>query len=70
VDELTTSGSVPALNLDLHVYSTTPAERLVFINSHKYREGDTLPEGPRVRQITTNGVILTYNGRDYLLTSN
>lgn len=69
-DELTASGSVPALNLDLHVYSTTPTERLVFINSHKYREGDTLPEGPQVRQITTNGVILTYDGRDYLLTSN
>jgi general secretion pathway protein B len=66
-DELAGSG-VPALNLDLHVFSTKPAERLVFINSHKYREGDTLQEGPTVSQITPAGAVLVYNGRSYLLT--
>lgn len=69
-DELTASGTVPGLNLDLHVYATVPAERLVFINSHKYREGDTLQEGPVVSQITPAGVVLVYNGRSYLLTHN
>ncbi|MFO1407568.1 MAG: general secretion pathway protein GspB [Steroidobacteraceae bacterium] len=58
---------VPPLNLDLHVYSNQPAERLVFINSHKYREGDTLQEGPVIRQITPRGVLLEYSGRTYLL---
>lgn len=67
-DQLSGSGAVPALNLELHVYSTTPAERLVFINSHKYREGDTMQEGPVVRQITPAGAVLEYNGRSYLLT--
>jgi general secretion pathway protein B len=66
-DELAASG-VPGLNLDLHVYATRPEERLVFINSHKYREGDAMQEGPTVRQITPTGVILDYNGRSYLLT--
>jgi general secretion pathway protein B len=66
-DELAGAG-VAALNLDLHVYSTKPEERLVFINSHKYREGDTTQEGPAVRQITPGGVVLEYNGRSYLLT--
>jgi general secretion pathway protein B len=69
-DELSGSGAVPALNLDLHVYSTTPSERLVFINSRKYREGDTMQEGPVVRQITPAGAVLEYNGRSYLLTHN
>lgn len=66
-DELAGAG-VPALNLDLHVFSTKPAERLVFINTHKYREGDTLQEGPTVSQITPAGAVLVYNGRSYLLT--
>ena len=65
-DELAGAG-VPALNLDLHVYTANPAERLVFINSHKYREGDTLAEGPVVQQITPRGVVLEYGGRSYLL---
>jgi general secretion pathway protein B len=69
-DELSGSGAVPALNLDLHVYSTTPSERMVFINSRKYREGDTMQEGPVVRQITPAGAVLEYNGRSYLLTHN
>lgn len=65
-DELAGAG-VPALNLDLHVYTARPAERLVFINSHKYREGDALAEGPIVQQITPRGVVLEYGGRTYLL---
>jgi general secretion pathway protein B len=66
-DELAGSG-IPHLHLDLHVYATVPAQRLVFINSHRYREGDTLQEGPEVRQITPGGVVLEYHGRSYLLT--
>ena len=66
-DEVTAAGGVPALNLDLHVYSTKPAERMVFVNSHKYREGDTLQEGPVVQQITPDGAILEFRGRKFLL---
>ncbi len=67
-DELTAAGGVPALKLELHVYSTKPAERLVFVNSHKYREGDTMAEGPVVRQITPDGAVLEYQGRQFILT--
>ena len=66
-DQLAAAG-IPALNLDLHVYATVPAQRLVFINSRKYREGDTLQEGPVIGQITPTGVVLEYQGRSYLLT--
>ena len=68
-DQLSATG-MPALNLDLHVYATVPTERLVFINSRKYREGETLQEGPVVSQITPSGVVLQYQGRSYLLTHN
>lgn len=66
-DELAAAGGAPALNLDLHVYSTNPAERMAFINGRKYREGDTLQEGAALRQITKDGVILEMNGRKFLL---
>ncbi len=66
-DEVSAAGGVPALNLDLHVYSTTPAQRMVFVNGRKYHEGDTLQEGPVVRQITSDGVVLEYRGSRFLL---
>jgi general secretion pathway protein B len=61
------SGTVPELRLDLHVYSANPAERYAFINMHKVHEGDTTPEGARVQQITRDGVVLDYNGSEFLL---
>jgi general secretion pathway protein B len=66
-DEVTAAGGVPALNLDLHVYSTKPTERMVFVNSHKYREGDALQEGPVVREITPEGAVLEFRGSRFLL---
>ncbi len=61
------SDHVPALRLDLHVYSADRANRYALINMHKVHEGDTLPEGPRVQQITRDAVILNYQGEDFLL---
>lgn len=58
---------IPMLNLDLHVYSNTPANRFVVINSHRYREGDRLAEGPLLESITADGVILDSNGLRFTL---
>jgi len=60
--------NVKPLHLDIHVYSEKPAERFVFINMHKYREGDTLEEGPSVREINGEGVVLTHQGSDFMVT--
>ena len=60
-------GSLPELNLELHVYSPTAAERFVFINSSKYEEGQTLAEGPRLGAITEDGAVLIHEGRSLLL---
>ncbi len=55
------------LHLDIHVYSDAPADRFVFINMAKHRENSRLVEGPLVKEITHEGVILSYQGTDFLL---
>ena len=68
--ELVATGvSIPELALELHVYSTVPAQRLVRINGASYREGDSLNDGPGVVSITPEGVVLDQRGRYFLLTA-
>jgi general secretion pathway protein B len=55
------------LHLDIHVYSSEPADRFVFVNMTKYKERATLDEGPEVIEITPDGVILEYRGTGFLL---
>jgi general secretion pathway protein B len=68
-DELRANGrlQMPDLHLDIHVYSTQPAERFVFINMVRHREKSRLAEGPVVQEITPEGVILDYGGTRFLL---
>ena len=68
-EQLIGSGTLksPMLNLDLHVFSETAANRFVVINSRKYREGGQLAEGPVVETINPEGVILTSQGRRFTL---
>jgi general secretion pathway protein B len=69
MDELRADGSLrlPELHLDIHVYSEKPAERFVFINMGKYKEGDRLAEGPAVREIRPDGVVLDQGGTRFLM---
>jgi general secretion pathway protein B len=68
-EELRSNGTLqlPDLHLDIHVYSPTPAERFVFINMSRYRENASLAEGPRIQEITQDGVILEHGGTRFLL---
>lgn len=59
--------NLPDLHLDIHVYSGQSADRFVFINMVKYKESAKLGEGPVVKQITPEGVVLDYHGTDFLL---
>lgn len=70
MDELVLEGRLEMnpLRLDIHVYSEQPTERFVFINMKKYREGEALKEGPRVLDITTDGVVLSHQGNRFVLT--
>lgn len=70
-DQVLAEGSaLPDLRLDLHVYAANPAERFVFINMRKLREGESLPEGVRVDEITQNGVELSYRGKRFAIAGN
>jgi len=64
---LTGAQALPELHLDVHVYATRPAERFVYINMRKYREGAILQEGPTVERIRRDGVVLDYQGLRFVL---
>lgn len=61
------TAGLPVLNLDLHIYAGNPAQRAVFINGRRYREGDSLPEGIEVAAITPEGAVLRHRGQRFLL---
>ncbi len=70
-DEVIARGTqLPDLRLDLHVYAPKPADRFVFINMRKLREGESLPEGVRVEEITPGGAELTFRGKRFSLDAN
>ncbi len=58
---------LPELHLDIHVYSAAPPDRFVFINMQKHQEGSVLDSGPRVDEITPDGVVLDYRGTRFVL---
>lgn len=64
---LTGAQALAELHLDVHVYATRPADRFVFINMRKYKEGNTLQEGPVLERIRRDGVVLNYQGVRFIL---
>ena len=58
---------LPDLHVDIHVYSDVRSERFVFINMNKYKENSSLDEGPVLKEITSDGVILEHNGIVFIL---
>jgi general secretion pathway protein B len=69
ISELNLTGvdALPDLHLDVHVYATNPADRFVYINMRKYREGSQLQEGPILEHIRRDGVVLNSQGIRFLL---
>lgn len=67
--ELVANGTItlPELHVDIHVYSEIAEDRFVFINMNKHKEGTRLAEGPLVKEITPQGVVLVHNGISFLL---
>ena len=69
IHELVANGTIvlPELHVDVHVYSEVREDRFVFINMSKHMEGSRLVEGPLVKEITRDGVVLDQNGITFLL---
>lgn len=61
------TGELPELIVDLHIFAEEPAKRAVFINGRRYVQGARILEGPLVEEITSDGAILSYRGRRFLL---
>jgi general secretion pathway protein B len=56
------------LEINVHMYSSKPSERRVFINMQGYREGDVIGEsGYKLVEITSNGVVIDYGQGKALL---
>jgi general secretion pathway protein B len=53
---------IPAMTVQLHSYSSKPGEGLVYINSSRLREGESLIPGLRLEQVTPDGMIFSYMG--------
>jgi general secretion pathway protein B len=53
----------PALTLEVHVHDPAPERRWIMAGGRRYREGDTLEQGPRIVEITPEGVIFDYQGQ-------
>lgn len=63
----TTRDSMPALNMNAHVFSTNPSRSFVLINTKRYRIGDYLAEGPELVDILPDGAVLEHRGKQFLL---
>jgi general secretion pathway protein B len=68
--QIVTSDNLPPLHLDMHVFADRPSDRFVLINMHRLGEGDTLQGGVHVDAIRPDGVVLTYQGTQFLLPRN
>jgi len=62
-----TSPEAGSLRLEALIYADVPAERMVFINGRRYREGDSIDGRLRVEEIREDGVELSDQGRRFSL---
>jgi len=69
INQVSLSGgqTLPDLHLDVHVYATKSADRFVYINMRKYREGAVVQDGLTVERIRRDGVVMNYQGLRFLL---
>jgi general secretion pathway protein B len=58
---------VKDLAINLMAYSDEPSERLVYINSHRYTEGERVEGKLQIEAITREGVVLSHQGKRCLL---
>ena len=53
---------IPDIAISFHVYAASPTERRVMINNELLRQGESIPPGLAVEQITPDGVVIGYKG--------
>lgn len=58
----------PPLSIEVLVYDADPAKRWIMVDTRRYREGETLSEGPRIAEIRADGVVFEHRGQRALVT--
>jgi len=53
-------------HIDVHVYDTNPQNRFILVNLKKFREGDRLESGALLEKITSDGVQLLFQGKQFI----
>jgi general secretion pathway protein B len=59
--------TLPHPELDVHAYADAPERRFVMIGLRRYREGEALPDGLVIDEITPDGIVVEHSGRRYTL---
>jgi hypothetical protein len=62
-----TRADAQRFKLEVLSYSDVPAQRLVFINGRRYREGEMLDGSVKVEEIREDSVILSEAGQRFTL---
>lgn len=60
-----TRKDLPAIDLTMHVYADTPADRFVVVKGERHVEGDQIADGVTLKQITADGMVLEFKGQDF-----
>jgi len=54
--------ALPPLKLSMHMWNSDPSQRFVILDGNRVREGDRVGDAV-VTAITSDGVVLDWNGR-------
>lgn len=57
------------LKIDMLVWAAEPRQRMVYVNGHKYVEGQTLENGAVLEHIEEDGIVLVQQGKRLRLRS-
>lgn len=59
--------ALPEMMVNIHVYSASEAERILYINNRQYHAGDKVGEDVIVEEIVEDGAVLSYRGQRFKL---
>jgi general secretion pathway protein B len=58
---------LPPMEVNIHVYSPDPEQRILYINNRSYRQGEEVTGGAVVEEVVPEGVVLYHDGQRFRL---
>lgn len=56
----------PQIDVQVHVYDSSVGKSWALIDGKRYKDGDTLPQGPKIYQIVPQGIVFDWQGQRVL----